>query len=111
MTLWVANRGEVDRVVGKKLPVSGGIFVQVHAQHHQLRHFPLQLVERGNLLNARGAPAGPKIENYNLTAVGAQLQTPATVRNGEIRRTVPDLLWTVTPVTTGGKQEQENNHG
>jgi hypothetical protein len=104
--LLIADGQEVDPMLGQKLPVGAGIFVDIHAQHYQLRHLALQLVERRNLLNAWSTPTGPEIENNHLAPVGAELQAAPAFGDGKIRRRPSHLVRVVAPVAAGGKLER-----
>ena len=69
--LGIADSQEIDLVPGKKPLVGGGILVHIHAHHNQLRHLPLQLVKRRNLLYTRSTPACPEIQQNDLATVAA----------------------------------------
>ena len=108
--LRIADGQVIDFVPGKKLPVGAFIFVYIHAQHDQLGHLALELVERGNLFDTRGTPAGPEVEKNHLAVVGAQLEAASAVGDRKVRGWPSDLPRMVTPVATRGEQEREQEH-
>src|ERR1700733_11353092 len=107
MLLSIANGGEVDAVLVQELPVGVLIRARGDPQHYELRHLPLQLVQRRNLLDTRWAPRRPKVEHHDFTAVTAQLHPAGAINNREIRGWLSDLPRMVPPVAPRRQHKRE----
>ena len=109
---------QVDAVVLQERVIIIAVVIDTYRQYHNVfslgLHSPLQFDQGRHLFDARRAPGGPEIQNYNLAAILAKSDAMVGVPNRKIRRGFPDfgrLGAVVAACCAEGGQAGENESG
>ncbi len=80
----IADSGQVDVEALEEALVSIGVLVDAHGEDGDVGALVMELDQGGSLLDAGSAPAGPEIEQNNLTLVTGKMDGVLAVGNRKI---------------------------